>query len=154
MGVINVKRIKPLFNNIVTTADVYEDDVTRGGVVVVPRGELKEYQKVVAAGSSVRDVKVGDLVKIKLDRFMRMRHQKGSFREEVVEDNPVIEVNLPKVVVGGEVMLALTDMDVEYVVEEYDEEPCGGIVVPAGVGIKVAASPKIDTSRLRGPVLM
>lgn len=150
---IKVKKIRPLFNNIVTTAERYEDDVKVNGIVAIPKGELKEFQKVVAVGDSVRGVKPGDLIKIKLDRYMRKRHQAGSFQAEVVEDNPVIEVMLPRVLVDDVEHLALCDQDVDYVIEEWEDEPEVSSIVTPGMGIKIVSAPKIDTSSLRGGVI-
>lgn len=148
-----MKKIRPLFNNIVTTARRYEEDVRSGGLVVIPKGELMEFQEVVAAGDSARGVKPGDLVKIKLDRYMVKRHRPGSIAEGVVEDNPVVEVRLPRVLVDGVEHLALCDQDVDYVVEEWEDEPEPSAIVTPGVGIKVVAPPKIDTSSLRGGII-
>ena len=54
-----------MFTSLITTMDKYEEDVrTSGGLLDVTKkqGGLKEYQTVLAVGSSVRDIKVGDLV--------------------------------------------------------------------------------------------
>ena len=59
---IKVANVKPLFNNIITTADKYEEDQMAGGIIAIQKGEIKEFQKVIAVGSSVRDVKEGDLI--------------------------------------------------------------------------------------------
>ena len=153
MGVINVKKVRALFNNVITTAEKYEEDVIQNGLVVIPKGDLKEFQKVVAVGPSARGISEGDLVKIKLDRHMVKRHKPGSIAEGVVEDNPVIDVLLPKVVINGEECLALSDIDIDYVVEDYDEEPNCKVVVPPGVGIKVGSNPLIKNSLKGGSYL-
>lgn len=153
MGVINVKKVRALFNNVITTAEKYEEDVIQNGLVVIPKGELKEFQKVVAVGPSARGIGEGDLVKIKLDRHMVKRHKQGSIAEGVVEDNPVIDVLLPKVVINGEDCLALSDIDIDYVVEDYDDEPNCKVVVPPGVGIKVVSNPIIKNSLKGGSYL-
>ena len=59
---IKIKKIKPMFTAILTTMDTYEDDVTCNSIIVKTKGTIKEYQKVVAVGDTVRSVKVGDLV--------------------------------------------------------------------------------------------
>lgn len=153
MGVINVKKIRPLFNNVITTAEKYGDDVRRGGLVVIPKGELKEFQKVMAVGPSARGLQAGDLVKIKVDRYMIKQHKPGSIAEGVVQDNPVVQVLLPKVVVNGEECLELSDIDIEYVVEEYDEEGGESVIIPPAAGIKVVSSPIIKNSLKGGSYL-
>ena len=61
---LKINSIKPLFNKIVTTCDTYESDKTEGGIIIKTDGTIKEYQRVEAIGSAVRDIKVGDLVLI------------------------------------------------------------------------------------------
>lgn len=137
-----------MFNNIVTTADKYEEDQIAGGLIVVPAGNIKEYQKVVAVGGSVRDIKVGDLVKVKFDRYMKMRHKKGSLQDGVIADNTAIEVVLPMILINNIEHLSLNDIDVEYVVEEYDET-ASSIIAPDNK-IVLAQPTQMDTSYLRG----
>lgn len=137
-----------MFNNIVTTADKYEEDQMAGGLIVVPAGNIKEYQKVVAVGGSVRDIKEGDLVKVKFDRYMKMRHKKGSLQDGVIADNTAIEVVLPMILINNIEHLSLNDIDVEYVVEEYDET-ASSIIAPDNK-IVLAQPTQMDTSYLRG----
>ena len=73
-----LKKIKPLFTSVVTTMDKYEDDVIVNGLVNQTAGTLKEYQKVIAIGSSVRDIKVGDLVSINPSRYAVRKYEDGS----------------------------------------------------------------------------
>ena len=61
---LKIKKIRPMFTSLITTMDKYEQDVKIGGLIDTTRqqGGLKEYQKVLAVGNSVRDIKVGDVV--------------------------------------------------------------------------------------------
>ena len=59
-----------MFTSLITTMDKYEQDkLTNGGLIDTAKqqGTLKEYQKVLAIGDSVRNIKVGDLVCINPD---------------------------------------------------------------------------------------
>ena len=59
-----IKKIKPVFTALITTMDKYEHDIiTDGGLIDTSKqqGCLKEYQRVVAVGTTVRDIKEGDL---------------------------------------------------------------------------------------------
>ena len=40
---LKLKKIKPLYNGIVTTMDAYEKDVFQNGILVVQKGALKEF---------------------------------------------------------------------------------------------------------------
>lgn len=121
---INVKKIKPMFTALVTTMDKYEEDaVNSSGIIEANKqqGGLKEYQKVVAIGDSVRGIKVGDLVCINPTRFGVKKHQEGSLKDGVITDNPIITYNFDVVVLDGKQHLLLQDRDIEFIVEDYEE---------------------------------
>ena len=85
-------------------------------------GSIKEYQKVIAIGSSVRDIKVGDLVCINPTRFAVKKHQAGSLKDGVVTDNPIIGYNFETVNIDGKDYLMLQDRDISFVVENWEEQ--------------------------------
>ena len=90
---LKIKKIKPMFNRILVTADKYEKDVKQGGVVVVTAGTLKEYQKVISVGDTVRGIKEGDFVLINPARYAVKKHKEGSLKDGIVSDNPVVSYN-------------------------------------------------------------
>ena len=57
---LNITGVKPMFNNILTTMNKYEKDEYENGIIIYKKGDLKEYQEVIAVGSTVRDIKIGD----------------------------------------------------------------------------------------------
>ena len=118
---LKVKKIKPLFNRVLVTSDKYEKDVKQGGVVTITAGTLKEYQKVIAAGPAVRDIKEGDLVLINPTRYAVRKHKEGSLKDGVITDNPVTSYNFNLVEVDGKICILLYDQDIDYVIEEYEE---------------------------------
>lgn len=118
---LKIKKIKPMFNRILVTADKYENDVKQGGVVVVIAGTLKEYQKVISVGDTVRGIKEGDLVLINPTRYAVKKHQEGSLKNGIISDNPVVSYNFNFVDVNGTVCILLYDQDVDYVIQEYEE---------------------------------
>lgn len=120
---LKVKKIKPLFNRLLVTSDKYEKDVKQGGVVTITAGTLKEYQRVIAVGSTVRDIKEGDLVLINPTRYAIRKHNEGSLKNNVVTDNPVTSYNFNLVELDGQVCILLYDQDIDYVVEDFEETP-------------------------------
>ena len=128
-----VKKIKPLFNYIITTMDKYQSDGKIGDLIVKQRGTLKEYQKVVAVGNSVREIKEGDVVMIDPTRYAVMKHEKGSLKDGIVEDNPVMSYNFKTVEMDGVEYLLLYDSDIKYIIEDYtedDEEAQSSLILP------------------------
>ena len=123
---LKINKIKPLFTALITTMDRYEQDkITEGGLIDTSKqqGTLKEYQKVLAIGDAVRGIKVGDLVCVNPARFAVRKHDKGSMRDGVITDNPVVTYNFDVVEMGGNQCLLLQDRDIEYVIEDYEEVP-------------------------------
>lgn len=128
-----VKKIKPLFNYIITTMNKYQSDGKIGDLIVKQRGTLKEYQKVVAVGNSVREIKEGDVVMIDPTRYAVMKHEKGSLKDGIVEDNPVMSYNFKTVEMDGVEYLLLYDSDIKYIIEDYiedDEEAQSSLILP------------------------
>lgn len=126
------------FDSVMTTAATYEDDEVVGGVALPRRGCLKEVQRVLGAGPAVKDVKEGDMVKIDLSRYVKVRHEKRQLsRDERFSDVDTEDVATqyyePKVeTVGGERVLLLYERDVDFIVEEYEERAPSGLIIPAG----------------------
>lgn len=121
---LKIKKVKPMFTALITTMDKYEHDVlTSGGLIDTAKqqGSLKEYQKVVAVGSSVRDIKVGDLVCINPTRFAVKKHQAGSLKDGVIGDNPVISYKFDTIELDGKMFLLLQDRDIDFIIEDYEE---------------------------------
>lgn len=144
---LKIKKIKPMFNAIVTTMDKYEDDITQSGIITKNRtkGAIKEYQKVVFVGTAVRDIKEGDIVKINPIRYAVKLHQEGSMKDGVITDNPVVKYNFNIVEVDNIEYLFLRDNDIDYIITEYKEievekpsqiiTPNNSIIIPDGVVI-------------------
>ena len=110
-----------MFNRILVTADKYKNDVKQGEVVVVTAGTLKEYQKVISVGDTVRGIKEGDFVLINPTRYAVKKHQEGSLKNGIISDNPVVSYNFNFVDVNDTVCILLYDQDVDYVIQEYEE---------------------------------
>lgn len=120
---LKIKKIKPMFNAVVTTTERYLEDIyLPGGLLDVSKrqGGLKEYQEVVAVGDTVRNIKVGDLVCINPMRFAVKQHQEGSLKDGVITDNPVVKYNFDVILIDDKEHLLLTDRDINFVIEEYE----------------------------------
>lgn len=119
---LKIKKIKPLFNKILTTMYTYNDVTTEDGIIDGSKeeGGIKEYQTVIAVGPTVKCVKPGDLVVINPARYQIMKHKEGSLKDGVITDNPVMGYNFPILVVDDKPCLYLYDSDVDFVIKEYE----------------------------------
>lgn len=119
---LKIKKIKPLFNKILTTMCTYNDVTTEDGIIDGSKeeGGIREYQTVIAVGSTVKCVKPGDLVVINPARYQIMKHKEGSLKDGVITDNPVMGYNFPILVIDDKPCLYLYDSDVDFVIKEYE----------------------------------
>lgn len=120
---LKLKKVRPLFNMILTSMDTYEEDQMIGGIInsTKQRGALKEYQTVIAVGDTVRNIKAGDMVNINPSRYAQVKHKKGSLNDGIVQDNPVVRYNFNTIEVDGKELLVLYDQDINFIIEESEE---------------------------------
>lgn len=114
-----------MFNSLITTMDKYDEDVKVGGLIdsKKTKGSLKEYQKVLAIGTTVRDIKVGDLVCINPTRFGVKKHREGSLKDGIITDNPIITYNFDVIEMDDNQCLLLQDRDIDFIIEDWEEVP-------------------------------
>lgn len=120
-----IKKVKPMFNKLVTTMDRYKSDsIDEFGIINPSRqeGSLKEYQTVLEVGPQVRDIKVGDIVCINPTRYAVREHREGSLRNGVVTDNPVTRYNFETIEINNKTCLLLNDNDIQFIIAEYEEQ--------------------------------
>ena len=139
---LKVKDIKPVYTRLITTANRYEETQLNGGLIDVNKleGRYKEYQTVVRVGSSVREVKEGDVVLIDPSRYMKRKFSDNSLREDFVE-NPIVEINIPTVTMNDEDYFMIEERDIAYVIADSEEVPD-----PLPNPIIVPKKPKIITN--------
>lgn len=121
---MTIKKIKPMFTRIVTTMDMYVEDqaTTPGGIIDASKLKkgIKEYQKVIAVGTSVRNVKEGDLVCVNPDRYAVRQFSENSVKNDLLT-NQVTRYNFNVVNLDGKDYLLLDEADIEFIIEEYSE---------------------------------
>jgi hypothetical protein len=125
-----IKKVKPLFSGVITTAKTYVGDVTNeAGIIVNMEGQLNPYQWVVAVGSMVQDIKEGDIVKLNFKRYAKAKHTPGAIDEgtNMQADDMRFSYELPIINIDGQTCLYMQNNDVEYIVvdKEIDE---GGLL--------------------------
>lgn len=140
---MKIKKVKPIFTGVLTTADVLQDDVYDNGLIIATKGTVSDVQKVVAVGGSVREVKEGDYVHIDPKYyFSGLKSNRGldnnnnSIRQDVVGNDSNAEYMLPRINVDGVQYLALQERDFDYVVTDYEEDDTTSIIQPKTTIIK------------------
>ena len=121
---LKVKSIRPVYTRLITTADRYTESQKVGSILDANKleGRYKEYQTVVKVGSSVREVKEGDIVLIDPSRYMKRKYNDNSLREDFVE-NPIVEINIPTVTMKDTDYFMIEERDFAYIIEDSEEVP-------------------------------
>lgn len=122
MSTLKIKKIKPMFNRVLTTCDLYTEDLMTDGIIDSTKveGAIKEYQTVIACGPHVKSVKPGDVVVINPTRYQVMKHKEGTLNDGVITDNAVLSYNFPIMIVDDNPCLYVYDSDIEFVIKEFE----------------------------------
>ena len=127
MSTIKIKKIKPLFNYIITTFDKYVEPALIAGTSIIDANKtkngVKEYQKVISVGSVVRDIKPGDMVCINPSNYAVRKFAENSMKAGMQEyKNDVVGYNFNVVIMDDVEYLLLNDRDIDFIIEEWVEE--------------------------------
>ena len=119
---IELIEIKPMFTGLIVTANKYKEDAaTENGVFTGENkaGALMEYQTVLAVGDSVRNVVVGDLIKINPVAY-EVKKYGNSTKEDMVEHyKKEITYAFKFIELAGELVLQLQDRDIDFIVKKH-----------------------------------
>lgn len=118
---IKITKIKPPFTTVITTLNVYEEDLIVDGIVRVPKGSLKLYQEVVAVGPNVRDIKEGDLVLLNLENYVKRKYRDNSIKEDISEMEEEYTFDIPKIIISDTLYGKFQERDMDGVIEEFEE---------------------------------
>lgn len=125
--ITTIKKVKPLFNGVITTMNKYGTEYLKGTTIIDTSisDTVKEYQTVVAVGPQVKGVEVGDVVYINPKRYAVMKHKEGTLQDGTIKDNPVIGYKFDIIEIDNVPHLYIFDNDIKFVaeVEEFDENP-------------------------------
>ena len=125
---LNIKKVKLTANYILTTKDTYDGEPNGG--VIIPKGTLKEYHRVVEVGPMVRTVQVGYLVSINPKRYAVTKYRENDIKGDIEHMQKVVSYNIPEIEINHEEHLLITDQDIEFIIEDYEEEKPSGIIIP------------------------
>lgn len=127
-----IKKIKPMFDGVVTTAMKYVGDQYEqksSNLIIDTRkmdGTLNSYQRVIAVGETVRNVKEGDIVMLNFDRYLQVKHVPGRIQDNLEQDSLSGSYSIPMIYLEGYGdCLYVHGNDIVYVVEDYEVDDGG-----------------------------
>ena len=129
----NIKKVRPLFTGVITTANTIVGEMTTAGGLILDvtkqEGTINTFQTVVAVGKMVTDVKPGDIVCLNFKRYKSVKHLPGAIGEDNVQsDNMYADYAIPAIMLDGKKHLFVQNNDIEFVVEEFDGVDEGGLL--------------------------
>ena len=130
---LNIKKIRPMANYMVVTDEVYTAKDFEGKLQSKMDGALKEFQKVVAVGPTVRNINVGDIVCVNPARYAVRQFEENSIKNDIKGMmNKVTRYQFNTIELDHKEYLLITDQDVMYVVEDFEEEeiPTDKLILP------------------------
>ena len=122
---LSIKEIKPIGCQVLVTKNLYGwDDFDESGLVIHAKGEIKQYQEVIAVGDDVKFVKPGDVVDINFYKYCAFENDENSIK--VNGTNKVVSLHLKEVDLtndGGEVVTCflIDQRDVNYILKDFKE---------------------------------
>lgn len=119
---LKIKKIRPVYTQILTTANRYESDVKEGNITVITKGTLMEYQTVISVGNMVKNVSVGEMIKINPQRYIVKKYDTNSVKEDLGK-NPIVGFKFPILNLDGVDYMLLQDNDIDYIVEDFEQIP-------------------------------
>jgi hypothetical protein len=123
-----IKKVRPLFTGIVTTATRYVGETINKAGLIVPNkmeGQLNPFQRVVSVGKMVNDIKEGDIVKLNFKRYLVPLQVPGKIEDNVQSSNMKGTYEIPMIDLDGVPHLFLQSNDVEFVVEDCEIDEGG-----------------------------
>lgn len=130
---LKITKIKPMFTDLIITADRFDKDITEGGILIANKGDLKPYQTVVAIGNAVRDIEVGDTVMVNFEAYAEHKVPVGSVKENMDVPNPVVKYHINWVSMANEqgidtIYIRISVNDIEYILEGEEVEDTPDII--------------------------
>ena len=119
---LKLKEVKPVFNQILVTEELYGyDDKDYAGIIIHRKGDIKPYQKVIAVGNDVRNVKPGDTVAINFYKYAELQEDPNSLK--ALKGNKMVKLRLNEVELTDEndelfTCFIIDERDVKYVMPE------------------------------------
>ena len=119
---LKITKIKPMFTDIIITAERFDRDIVEKGIVVANKGDLKSYQTVIAVGDSIRNISVGDKVMVNFEVFAEHKIPVNSVKKDMDVNDPIVRYNIPWVNMtdadgNNKVYIRIPDRAVEFVFE-------------------------------------
>lgn len=123
---LEVKKVKPIGSQVLVTKNLYGwDDYDSSHVLIHQRGDLKDYQTVIAVGDDVRGVKPGDVVAINYFKYAVFKEDHNSIKV-AGGDNSIVGLRLNEIEMvdeeGDPTVCFIVDFrDIKYIIEDYNE---------------------------------
>ena len=127
----NIKKMTPMFDGIITTANCYEyDDYNEAGIIETDHvaGDLLMYQEIISLGERAKNIglKEGDIVIISPKNYIKRRFDPDSMQGAMEDSGCTVKqktvVEWPFFRLADKDVLLLRSNDIEYIINDADWE--------------------------------
>lgn len=115
-------KVTPLYTTLIVTRECFEDNLVVNGIIRYHKGEIKPYQKVIAAGHHCSIVKAGDTVQVNYSNYVRQGYRPNSIAGDMNGQEKVAYLDIPSVTLNGEIFSKLDERDIDFVLNEFEEQ--------------------------------
>lgn len=128
---IRIKDARPVTTGLFVTSDRTDENYRKGGIIMTDVTGYCPYQTVFRVGPFVKDVKEGQIVKLNLSRYVKMKYSEDDLRSEMPTKND-IKAFVPTVEIDGKEYLHIQESDVVLVVTDWEDvdEPKIEVMTP------------------------
>lgn len=122
---LKVKEIKPIGCQVLVTKNLYDkDDYNEHGILIHQKGDIRQYQTVVAVGDDVKFVKPGDVVFVNYYKYAVFKEDPNSVK--AMADNPIVGFRLHEVELSKaestETCILIDQRDIHYIIVDFEEK--------------------------------
>ena len=131
---LKVKKARPSFNGIFATFETFEkDQYNENGILVYSKGTIKPWQRIIAVGPFVKNVKEGDLVRVNYTKYAVHKYEENSIKRDMMEDH-IVRFEIPFEYIDDKKCMYIQDNDILVIYDEaeeieYDKKPASDIVI-------------------------
>lgn len=114
-----------MFSQVLVTEELHGfDDRNSAGIIINKKGDVKQYQTVVAVGDDVKQVKPGDVVVINFYKYVELKEDLRSVK--AIGGNSAVGLHLNEVEMVDEngeptTCFLIDQRDIMYILKDYDE---------------------------------
>ena len=121
----NLKKVTPMANGVITTANKEIKKTESGLILSNDESAVSTLQTIISVGlmANARGLEPGMVVVVNFNRYLDTTQKKDAYNVDKDEHYTAEKFyKIPQLILNGEECLCLYDNDIEYIVDEYEQD--------------------------------